>query len=131
MPTEHSVNVPIGLEESCPPPPTSLVPVVCSGHLGLRGRTLVGLTAGPEVQWVRLSRELCLLGGVDKPVTGGARPCSVGRQLLREPLTPVPHRRFWSLYTLLKLGLALRQRRYIRITNVIFPRRSSFLFFTL
>lgn len=52
----------------------------------------------------------------------------MGRQLLREPLTPVSHRRFWSLYALLKPGLALRQRHYIRITNVIFPRKSSFFF---
>lgn len=50
----------------------------------------------------------------------------MGRQLLREPLTLVPDRRFWSLFALLKLGLALRQRRSIRITNVMFPRKSFF-----
>lgn len=91
----------------------------------------MALTAGPEVQWAELSRELCFPGGVDKPVAGGARTCSMGRQLLREPLTPVPDRRFWSLFALLKLGLALRQRHYIRITNVVFPRKLSFFPHTL
>ena len=57
----------------------------------VRGRTHAGLRNGPGVQWAELSRELCFLGGVDKPVAGGARTCSVGRQLLRKPLTPAPH----------------------------------------
>lgn len=43
---------------------------------------------GPRgLKWAKLSRELSFLGGVDKPVAGGARPGSVGGQLLRKPLT--------------------------------------------
>lgn len=51
----------------------------------------------------------------------------MGRQLLRKPLTPAPRGLLASSepLALLTLGLALRQRLYIRITNVIFPGKFS------
>lgn len=56
----------------------------------VKGQLLAGCPSGPWALWAEPSRELSLPGGADKPVAGGARTCSVGRQLLHEPLTPVP-----------------------------------------
>lgn len=83
-----------------------------------------GLRHGPWVQWAELSRGLSLLGGVDKPVAGGARTCSVGRQLLHKPLTPATAARVF--FALLKLGLTLKAKTLHQNNKCSLPQKVLF-----
>lgn len=76
--------------------------------------------------WAEISRGLSLLGGVDKPVAGGARTCSVGRQLLHKPLTPATAARVFI--ALLKLGLTLKAKTLHQNNKCCLPQTVLFFF---
>lgn len=103
MPTEPVSESPVGPEDESNFHPMTQAPAV-RGEPTLAWGVVPGAVA-------MLSRDLSLLGGVDKPVAGGARTCSVGGQLLLEPLTPSP-RRFWSLFCTVEVGLGTQGKDF-------------------
>ena len=116
MPTE-----PVGPEGESNFHPMTQAPAVAAW--AVRGEPTLAWEVVPGTV-AMLSRDLSLLGGVDKPVAGGARPCSVGGQLLLEPLTPSP-RRFWSLFCTVEIGLGTQGKDFTsELQTFVLPRKS-------